>query len=395
MTRKNQSQQELHDEAAELKSRLAETEETLQAIREYMVDAFVVNRENGIQVVTLNESEIPYRMMVESMNEGAVTLIPDGTIFYCNSRFGKMVQIDDEKLVSTSFRDLIVPEEQSSFDEIFSKAGQNGVRGKFNLQTPNGGHVPVQLSIYQLGEEPTSGIAIIATNISERVQAEEKIRSLAAKLTMAEQGERHRISQVLHDDLQQRLFAIKAQLAFLNDLNWKEGTSADASTDLDQIQASLSEAIAITRNLSIDLSPVVLHGEGLTEAMTWLSFRMKEQYGLHMELEAKENFNELDDHMRLLLFQSIRELLFNIVKHAGTLHAKVTLERINGRGRITVSDEGKGFSVKAVMNDPTVAHGLLILRDRLKLLGCHIEMTSKPGQGTRVVIEIPTERNPT
>jgi PAS domain S-box-containing protein len=380
------------DETAELRSRLEETEETLRAIQQYMVDAFVVNRENGIQVVTLNESEIPYRMMVESMNEGAVTLIPDGTIFYCNSRFGEMIQMDCEKLIGTSFRDLIVPEQQSAFQEIFKQAGQNPVRGESFLKKVGGQSVPVQLSIYQLGAENTSGFAIIATDIRERVRAEEQIRNLASKLTLVEQEERHRISQVLHDDLQQRLFAIKAQLSFLNDFFEKDQVSAAIYQELDQIQSSLSEAIAITRNLSIDLNPVVLHGEGLAEAMTWLAFRMKEQYGLHIDLEAKESFSELDHHMRMLLFQSIRELLFNVVKHAGVLEARVTLEQVNGQGRITVSDSGRGFDAETVLKNPMNAHGLLIIQDRLSLLGCGIELTSQPGQGTRAVIELPAER---
>src|SRR5215216_7144466 len=107
MAKRSPEERQTLAETDELKSRLAETEETLRAIQQYMVDAFVVNRENGIQVVTLNESEIPYRMMVESMNEGAVTLIPDGTVFYCNGRFGEMVQMDCEKLIGTSFHDLI------------------------------------------------------------------------------------------------------------------------------------------------------------------------------------------------------------------------------------------------------------------------------------------------
>src|SRR5688572_19026823 len=128
MPKKNQELPPVYDEADELKNRLAETEETLRAIQEYMVDAFVVNRENGIQVVTLNESEIPYRMMVESMNEGAVTLIPDGTIFYCNGRFGEMVKIDCEKVVGTSFHNLLVAEEQRRFDAIFQKAAPHGLR---------------------------------------------------------------------------------------------------------------------------------------------------------------------------------------------------------------------------------------------------------------------------
>src|SRR5215208_5253945 len=181
MSERNENRQQTEDESAELRSRLAETEETLQAIRQYMVDAFVVNRENGIQVVTLNESEIPYRMMVESMNEGAVTLIPDGTIFYCNSRFSEMIRIDSEKLVSTLFQDLIAPEERSAFEAIFTQPGRHGKRGEFCLQRSDAKCVPVQLSIYQLGDE-TSGIDIIATDISERVQAEEKIRSLASEL---------------------------------------------------------------------------------------------------------------------------------------------------------------------------------------------------------------------
>jgi PAS domain S-box-containing protein len=389
MPRKPRVKPQVQDESDELKSRLAETEETLRAIQEYMVDAFVVNRENGIQVVTLNESEIPYRMMVEAMNEGAVTLIPDGTIFYCNGRFGEMIQMDCEHLVGASFQKLIAPEARDRFEALLQDAGPQGIREEFALQTVQGKRLPVQLSIYPLGENKSSGIAVLATDISERVQSQEKIRSLAAELTRAEQEERHRISQVLHDDLQQRLFAIKTQLAFLKDIN----LSADTNRELDQIQDSLSESIALTRNLSIDLSPIVLQGEGLTEAMTWLASRMKELYGLQVDLDAKENLNQLDDHMRMVLFQSVRELLFNVVKHSGVSEAKVTLERVNGYCRITVSDNGKGFDLEAILGSLQAAHGLLIIQDRLKLLGCRMKLVSKPGEGTHIMIEPPLERN--
>lgn len=393
MAKKNQQQRSHNvDETAELRSRLEETEETLRAIQQYMVDAFVVNREQGIQVVTLNESEIPYRMMVEAMNEGAVTLIPDGTIFYCNPRFGEMVQLDPEKMIGRLFQTLIVPEEQSAFETMLARAGPHGMREEFHLQTSDGVRIPVQLSLYQLGSDQMSGIAVLATDISERIEAAEKIRSLASKLTLVEQEERHRISQVLHDDLQQRLFALKAQLAFLADVPEKDQISADFFAELAQIQESLSEAIGITRNLSIDLNPVVLHGEGLAEAMTWLAFRMKEQYGLEIDLEAKERFSDLDHHVRMLLFQSIRELLFNVVKHADVSEAKVSMEQRGDFGRITVSDGGKGFDADLVMKDVKTAHGLLVVQDRLSLLGCRMQVVSKPGQGARIVIEVPLQR---
>jgi len=388
MSRKSHIEPQVRDEAEELKTRLTETEETLRAIQAYMVDAFVVNRENGFQVVTLNEAEIPYRMMVEAMNEGAATLIPDGTIFYCNGRLGEMIQTDCEHLIGTSFHKLIALEEQARFEAILQGAAPQGIREEFTLQTVHGKRLPVQLSIYTLGENTNRGIAVLATDISERFQSEEKIRSLAAELTRAEQDERHRISQVLHDDLQQRLFAVKAQLAFLKETN----LSADSYRELDQIQASLSEAIAVSRNLSIDLSPIVLQGEGLAEAMTWLSLRMKEQYSLQVDLDVREDLNHVDKHMRMLLFQAIRELLFNVVKHAGVSQAKITLEEVNGHPSITVSDDGRGFDTKTVMGNPQAANGLLIIQDRLNLLGCHMDLISRPGEGTRVVIGLPTER---
>src|SRR6185503_13366548 len=212
MTKRKQAHQQVSDEAAELRNRLEETEETLRAIRQYMVDAFVVTRANGIQVVTLNEADFPYRIMVESMNEGAVTLIPDGTIFYCNPRFAQMIQREPQKLIGARFQDLIPAEQQEAFQSIFDQSGRQGSRGEFCLQTASGNCVPVQLSIYHIATDEFSGISVNATDITERMQAEEKIRSLAFELTRAEQEERHRISQILHDDLQQRLFAIKAQL---------------------------------------------------------------------------------------------------------------------------------------------------------------------------------------
>src|SRR5258705_676707 len=116
MTKKNQARQQVSDETFELKKRLEETEETLRAIRQYMVDAFVVTRSNGEQVVTLAEADYPYRMMVESMNEGALTLIPDGPSCYGNPRFAQMVQAEPEKLIGVRFQDLIRPEEQSAFE---------------------------------------------------------------------------------------------------------------------------------------------------------------------------------------------------------------------------------------------------------------------------------------
>lgn len=391
MPNRKRAQQEPLNEAALLKNRLEETEETLRAIREYMVDAFVVTRANGEQVVTLSNADFPYRMMVESMNEGAVTLIPDGTIFYSNPRFGEMIQTDPEKLIGVRFQDLIRPDERAAFEAIFKEAGLSGMRGEFCLLAIQGKCVPVQLSVYQLVADDVIGVAVIATDMTERMAAEEKIRSLASELSRAEQEERRRISQILHDDLQQRLFAVKAQLSFLRNAASGEANNylSEIQGTLTQLQSWLGEAITITRNLSIDLSPVVLRGDGLSEAISWLGSQMKERHGLQLELHTNENLSDLDDQVNDLLFQSVRELLFNVVKHAGTLQVRVTLDQVDGNAHITISESGKGFDVDAVMNNPQAAHGLLIIRDRLSLMGGNMQVNSKPGEGTSIIIEVP------
>ena len=385
--------QRVPDETTELKNRLEEMEETLRAIRQYMVDAFVVTREDGVQVVTLNEADFPYRRMVESMNEGAATLIADGTIFYCNPRFAHIVQIDAETLIGVRFQELLPVEQHQQFNHMLHDAGRDGLRGEFDLHTGREPSLPVQLSFFQLRADDVNGIAVIATDITERKQAEAKIRSLASALTIAEQEERHRISQVLHDDLQQRLFAIRAQLSLVNESWQSREIPPDMQMSIDQIQSWLSEAIGITRNLSVDISPSVLQGDGIGEAVNWLSARMKEQYGLNLTVDVKDSLRRLPDHMRVTLFQAVREMLFNVVKHAGVLEATVTLERLDGNGRITIGDHGNGFDAPAVLADPQASHGLMIVRDRLNLMGGTLDVESTPGTGTLVAINFPLDNS--
>jgi two-component system CheB/CheR fusion protein len=391
MPKRNRNNQHVSGESAELKNRLEETEETLRAIRQYMVDAFVVTRENGVKVVTLSEADFPYRMMVESMNEGAVTLIPDGTIFYCNPRFAQMMHQTPEKLIGVRFQDLLPAEQHANFNANLRDAGIEGLRGEFCLQSNKETCLPVQLSFYQLRAEDANGIAVIATDISERMQAEEKIRALASELTIAEQDERHRISQVLHDDLQQRLFAIRAHLSFLNESLQSDVVPQEVKVSIDQVQGWLAEAINMTRNLSVDISPSVLQGDGISEAVYWLSARMKEQYGLQLKVDVKDDLRHLPDHMRVTLFQAVREMLFNVVKHASTLEATITFEKLDGNGRITITDQGKGFDAKTILADPQASHGLMIVRDRLNLMGSTLKIESVPGNGTQAEIEFPIE----
>ena len=172
MSNRTQSQQEVQDENAALRGRLAELEETLRAIRQHEVDAFVMARPGGSEIVTLSGSDYPDRMLVESMSEGAVTLIRDGTIFYCNPCFAEMVATPVAQLVGTRFADWFPPEEQTVLEALRHQAGPAAVRAELLLLTAGGAPMPVQLSIRRLQSGKLDGDSIVITDVRERKQAE-------------------------------------------------------------------------------------------------------------------------------------------------------------------------------------------------------------------------------
>jgi two-component system sensor histidine kinase DegS len=113
---------------------------------------------------------------------------------------------------------------------------------------------------------------------------------------------------------------------------------------------------------------------------------------LETDLKSEGTPAQLEEKLRVLVFYAVRELLFNVVKHSETLKATANFEHHDDHLRLTVSDQGKGFDPAKVINDPKIAHGLLIIRHRLNLLGCSMDVQSQPGQGTEVIIEVPYEQ---
>jgi signal transduction histidine kinase len=252
----------------------------------------------------------------------------------------------------------------------------------------DGSEFPVEINLSPL--ETASGTLVIASirDITERAEAEGKIRALASSLIIAEQEERQRIAQILHDDLQQRLFAVKMQMPFLKDAHEKQDEQA-FHDNLEQLQTWLADAIGTTRSLSKDISPLILQKEGFVEALKWLAAQMKELHNLDVTLEVDGVQPAFDQNLGTELFQAVRELLFNVVKHAETKKATVSLEHPDGLIRITVADGGKGFDAEKMTTNWQNAHGLLNIHQRLNLLGCRLEILSAQKGGSRIVIDVP------
>jgi signal transduction histidine kinase len=201
------------------------------------------------------------------------------------------------------------------------------------------------------------------------------------------------IHRVLHDDLQQRAYAILMQMSFLRQELPSENHSA--RKEASEIENELAEIVKITRNLSIDLSPPTLSGEGLSHAIEWLVSRMREQYSLHVELQADGPFVISNQELHVFVFNCIRELLFNVLKHAGASRAVVAMAWLDNAIQIEVRDDGKRFPVSipdgagSRQDNLPRSLGLPSIHHQLSLFGGSMEINSTPRAGTQVILIVP------
>jgi PAS domain S-box-containing protein len=335
----------------------------------------------------------PVPSVLTRMEDGVYINVNDEFLNYFNLARDKLIGHTEEELglgLGVELRTGQEAERREEFNALIKTQGRIGTY-ETEVIRPSGEVRNILASVQYLEIDHTNALITAFIDITDRVRAEQQIRELAAELTATEQAERHRLAQVLHDDLQQRIFAVQMQLSFLKDAYEKNDLKAFA-IDFPQIEEWLADSIRVTRQLSVDLSPPILHGEGLVEAVIWLASQMEEQYDLKVIIHSNGTRAELDEKLRVLVFYAIRELLFNIVKHAGTSEAAVRFEHDDSRLLVVVRDQGAGFNSSEVMSDPNIAHGLLIIRHRLNLLGCSLEIRSQPGEGTEAVIEVPYQK---
>ena len=131
---------------AELEARLAEAEETLQAIRTGEIDALVVSGPDGDQIFALEGADHAYRLLVEEMQEGTVTLDQDGLILYANRQFAAMMKTPVESIVGSNIRRFLPPDRQSMFSEMLANDKTEHQRGELFLRDIDGTPIPVRVS---------------------------------------------------------------------------------------------------------------------------------------------------------------------------------------------------------------------------------------------------------
>ncbi|MEX0701688.1 MAG: response regulator [Planctomycetales bacterium] len=214
-----------------------------------------------------------------------------------------------------------------------------------------------------------------------------ELRAVSAQLTHAEQRERRRLAELLHDQLQQLLVAAKMRVGLVR----AEVADAEQRRTLSETEDLLKQCLHATRSLAVELSPPVLQDQGLTPALEWLARWMRDCHGLRVEVEGDGDAEPDADAIRVLLFEIVRELLLNVVKHARTECAEIQVSRFDDLVQVIVRDAGIGFDAAMLGAEGQTAggFGLSNVRHRLELMGGQFDLESAPGAGTRVLLRAP------
>ena len=232
----------------------------------------------------------------------------------------------------------------------------------------------------------------LEVRIKERtIELEKRANQLArlsSELTLAEQRERRCIAKILHDHLQQLLVGARInQEVLINEIDHTPKLTAE------RVLGLINQSIQEMRSLTAELAPPVLNSGDLSASLEWLVRWMYENQGLDVKLQSEVPIVLERKDLAVLLFQSIREILLNVLKHAGVKSAAVKIAHQNESLRVVISDQGVGFNVGSVWEDAESDQkfGLISIRERLQHLGGSLKVESMPNAGSTISLIVPLE----
>jgi signal transduction histidine kinase len=232
-------------------------------------------------------------------------------------------------------------------------------------------------------------------DITKQMQAEDQIleyqdrlKSLASKMTVVEERERRRLAAELHDQIGQSLALARMQISATR----KTSSERERDIMLDAISQTLLESIQATRGLVFDISSPLLNEIGLGAALSeFLEKEVEQRHGIEVEYREGEISVPLTEDMRAILFRNVRELLNNVIRHANASQVNVRLEQDNASTVIFVEDDGIGFDPEEAFQQMTRdgGYGLFSIQQRMSDLGGSLEIQSKPGKGSQATLIAP------
>jgi PAS domain S-box-containing protein len=395
ITERKNAEEQLQKAHEELESRVRQrTADLAEAIIELQKEI----AERKLAEESLRKTEQRFRTIFENTVVGLYRTTPDGRILLANPALVKMMgyrSFEEMAKLNLEKEGLDPSTPRSVFKQRIEK--KDKVIGLESVWIKRDGtKLFVSESAVAVRDEQGHILYYEGTaqDITKRKEAEEKLlfyqkqlRSLASQLSLAEEQLRRRIATELHDHIAQNLAISKIKLSSLADT----ASTQERAESMREITDLIAQTIEETRSLTFEVSPPVLYELGLEAAVGWLARQNRQRFGLDVKFTDDGLAKPLDTNIRVLLFQAVRELLVNVVKHAKARKASVSTKKVRNNIRITVEDDGVGFDPSRVKarDYSKGGFGLFNTRERLDQIGGNVEIHSSPGQGTRIILIAP------
>ena len=388
-------------ETQDLKARVEELEETLRAIRMGEVDAVLVSSAQGDQVFTLQGAEHPYRLLVETIEEGAATLSDDGTVLYSNKSFAAFFGVALERFIGTPLQNFLSGNDAEFLKTLIMGAKLASTRGEIRLQGKNGKPRTVRLTLSPNRELGLEAICAVATELTEIVDAnqalritETSLRQLSARLLQLQDEERRRIARDLHDITGQKIAVLSMSLDRLARLT--EQRKPEAKESIKESRDIVSQIGEEIRTLSYILHPPLLDECGLASAVHWYAEGFQKRSSIKLEVEVDADLPRLPADAETTLFRVVQESLTNVHRYSGSSSAKIRISESSGEVLLEVIDYGHGIksgTARAKLDGPApLGVGIPGMRERLHQLGGELSVDFGTS-GTRVSATLPIRKS--
>ena len=319
----------------------------------------------------------------------------DGKIRWANQEFLRLLgkTLDELTAGNVNWRDVTAPEHRPRDENAVRELKECRICTPFEKDhlLRDGQRIPVLCGCAVVSE--LDDVVGFVLDLTERKKAEaearrnqEMLQAVGTELMMAEERERRRIATVLHDSVVQMLALAKLKVDAV-----RRAAQADGTERLTEAYENIDQAIAQTRTLTAEISPPVLYELGLAAAIQWLGDRLRAEHGISFQIDGETRRQPLSDEIRTMLFQAVRELMVNVVKHARASKCRVSVARDDDRAiTLVVEDNGIGFQPPANQDYAKGGFGLFNIRQRLAHLGGTLVIETRPGGGTRITINAPS-----
>jgi PAS domain S-box-containing protein len=413
--------EQLEAEIAALRIKLEESEETIQAIRSGAVDAFLVEGPEGEKVYALESADRPYRVLVECMNEGAITLSAEATILYSNPRFAEMLGRSSESLMGRAMCDVVVHTDRDECTRILELAKTVPTEGEIMLERADGTSIPVHLTLSPL---PVEGAAVVCCVVTDLTEHKHNVQLRIAQAALSESEARYRQADkhkdeflaILAHELRNPLAPATNALHILQlkappipELQWAREVIATQIQRMTRLIDDLMDVSRITSNkLTLRVERVEL-ARVIDEALTTSRpFIDESQHELKLVLPREPVLLNAD---LVRMAQVLSNLLINAAKYT-TPGGTITLraERQDGEVVITIKDSGIGIPPELLpkifdmfmQGDRTMTRihsglgiGLTLVKRLVEMHGGSVEAWSEgKDKGSEFTIRVPALVDP-